>query len=307
MATNPMMECIDPEAFSAGPDCLEPGEERRHEALWQYALGKSAGDGQALARHVEHCRACASLVESFRRLDAGLRARATVFAACPSARDLSDYHYCEMEAERREKVAAHLEDCSYCREDLAWLGQTAESKVVTMPGRRWTGRWAIIGAVAAAFLLAAIGGLRYLRPPSYADLAQVPSIDRGELAVTLDRPEKFRRVLEDSLNAYDAGDYVSAEAKLKPILDAFPSDPSALYVEALAEFKRGNGVAAEKLMEQSERTQPMSAYRCWGALQLALATGSRAGIDRECKHLAGHPVYSERVRGIQDGVRRRGA
>jgi len=160
--------------------------------------------------------------------------------------------------------------------------------------------------VAAALLVCvAIAVVRYSRPTSYADLAQVPAIDRADLTATLDQPEKFRPSLEDSLNAYDAGDYGAAEAKLKPILDAFPSDPSALFVEAMAEYKRGNGAAAERLVQQSERTRPMSAYRCWGALQLALATGNRAGIDRECKHLDGHPVYSGRVRGIEEAVRRR--
>ena len=304
MATNPMMECNDPGVFASGPDWLEPGEERRHEALWQVALGRAEGEGQSLVRHVEQCRACASLVESFRRLDAGMRADATMFAACPSARELSDYHYYEMPAERREKVAAHIEECSHCREELGWLGQTAEKKVIAMPGRRWS----IYGGVAAALFLAVLFGvMRRSRTPSYAELAQVPAIDRGDLMAALDQPEKFRPVLEEALNAYAAGDYETAESKLKPILEAFPSDPSALFVGAMAEYKRGNGAVAQTLMAQSEHVHPMSAYRGWGALQLALVTGNRAGIDRECKHLEGHPGYSARVRQIEEVVRRRGA
>jgi hypothetical protein len=242
------------------------------------------------------------LVESFRRLDAGLRARATVFAACPSARELSQYHYYELPVDRREKVAGHVKACPYCREELAWLGQTSERKVVAMPARRWV----IIGAAAAALLAAAVGVLRNSAGPSYSDLVELPPIDRVDLLATLDRPDKFRPLFEDSLNAYASGDFGAAEAKVKPILEAFPSDPSALFVKAMAEYRLGNGAAAGKLMARSERTQPMSAYRCWGALQMALATGNRAGIDRECKHLEGHPGYSAQVRRIEEVVRKRG-
>ena len=65
-------------------------------------------------------------------------------------------------------------------------------------------------------------------------------------------------------------------------------------------------VPAEKLMDESERSQPMTAFRCWTALQMGLATGSRARIDRECKHLEGHPKYSARAREVQEAVRKRG-
>jgi hypothetical protein len=59
-------------------------------------------------------------------------------------------------------------------------------------------------------------------------------------------------------------------------------------------------------MDQSERTQPMSAFRCWATLQLALSTGDRPGVERECKHLEGHPLYSSRVQQIREAVRKRG-
>jgi Tfp pilus assembly protein PilF len=126
------------------------------------------------------------------------------------------------------------------------------------------------------------------------------------LLATLDQPGTFRPALEDSLNAYEAGDYAGAETKLQPILEAFPSDPSALYVKAMAEYRKGNLAQAGEWMDASERTQPMSAFRCWSALQLGLATGSRARIDRECKHLADHPQYADQVRRIRKAVERRG-
>jgi hypothetical protein len=298
-----MMECTNPGLFSAGPDWLEPGEQRRHEALWQVARGRAAGDGGALRRHVDECRACARLVESFRRLDQGVSEGADLFAACPSAKDLSDYHHYELPVEAREKVGEHLEICPYCREDLAWLGRTAESKLVEIRRRRWT-TYAV--AAAAVVLLALIPTLRHSGPWRYSDLAQIPAIDRGDLIATLEQPERFRLALEDALNAYDAGDYRKSEANAEAILLVAPADPSALLVKAMDEYRLGNSGAAVALMDQSERTQPMSAFRCWAALQLGLATGSRARVDRECKHLDGHPRYSARVREIQEAVRKRG-
>ena len=171
-------------------------------------------------------------------------------------------------------------------------------------------RWIAYGAVAA--MLALLAPLPFLRrsdkPASpYADLAQMPLMNRDDLMSTLHQPQKFRPLLEASLNAYEAGDYRMAEAKARTILQALPTDPSALFVVAMAEYRQGQPGEAEKLMDQSERSQPMSAYRCWGALQLGLANGSRARIDRECKHLDGDPSYAPQVQQIQQAVQRRGA
>jgi hypothetical protein len=294
-----MMECTNPGLFSAGPDWLDPGEQRRHEALWQVARGRAGGEGGVLRRHVDECRACAALVESFRRLEGAVTEGATLFAACPSAKDLSDYHHYELPVDAREKVSAHLKDCAYCREDMAWLARTSESKVVAMPARRW----AMYAVAAAVILLALTPVLRHYR---YADLAQIPALDRGDLMATLSQPGRFGPALENALSAYNAGDYRASEANVEAILLVAPADPSALLVKAMAEYKQGNTAAAVALMDQSERTQPMSAFRCWTALQLGLATGNRARVDRECKHLDGHPQYSARAKEIQEAVRKRG-
>jgi anti-sigma factor RsiW len=297
-----MMECTNPGLFSAGPDWLEPGEQRRHEALWQVARGRAEGEGGVLRRHVEECRACARLVASFRRLDGAMvEGGAAVFAACPSAQDLSDFHYYELPVDAREKVDEHLKVCPYCREDLAWIVRTADSKVVAMRGRRMY--WL---AAAALVLLTLIPVMRYLHASRYADLAQIPAIDRADLIATLGQPERFRPAFEEALNAYQAGDYRTCELKVEAILMLAPTDPSALLVKAMDEYKQGNTKAAVALMDQSERTAPMSAFRCWATLQLGLATGDRARVERECKHLEGHPQYAARVEEIREAVRKRG-
>src|SRR6266567_1369488 len=209
-----MMECTNPGLFSAGPDWLEPGEPRRHEALWQFAQGRAEGEGGALRRHVDECRACARLVQKFRRLDGAAREGADVFAVCPSAKDLSDHARYELPVDVRRKVDAHLEACVFCREDVAWLARTAEPKIVAMNRRRWL----MYGAVAAALWnLALIPVLRRSSP--YADLAQIPAMNRTDLMATLHEPQKFRPVLEASLDAYEAGDYRLAEAKARTILE----------------------------------------------------------------------------------------
>jgi len=298
-----MMECTNPGLFSAGPDWLEPGEQRRHEALWQVALERAEGEGGALRRHVGECRACARLVESFQRLNGAVAKDADLFTACPSATDLSDYRCYELPVDDREKVSEHLKACPYCRADLEWLERTSESNVVAIRRRRWT-RYAV--AAAAAVLLSLIPTLRHSGPWRYSDLAQIPALDHGDLVATLSQPERFRPALEDSMKADEAADYRTAEANAEAILLVAPADPSALLVKAMAEYRRGHTAAAVALMDQSERTQPMSAFRCWAALQLGLATGNRARVDRECKHLDGHPLYSARVREIREAVRKRG-
>src|SRR5262245_57283210 len=116
-----MMDCTNPGLFSAGPDWLEPGEQRRQEALWQFARGKAEGEGGALARHAAECPSCARIVESFRSLDKATCGGAEVFALCPSAKDLSDYSSYELPVDLRGRVDAHLETCPYCRDDLEWL------------------------------------------------------------------------------------------------------------------------------------------------------------------------------------------
>ena len=64
-------------------------------------------------------------------------------------------------------------------------------------------------------------------------------------------------------------------------------------------------VSAEHAMYASERAQPMTHYRCWTALQLALLTGNRARIDMECRHLDSDPAYSDRTRKIRSTVEKR--
>lgn len=298
-----MMECTNPGLFSAGPDWLEPGEQRRQEALWQVARGLAAGEGGVLRRHVQECRACSRMVQSFSRLDRAVRKGAPTLAACPGTKELSDYHYFDLPKERREKVQQHLPQCSSCREDLEWLARTAESSVITMPVRRF----AIFGAIAAAVAALTFPLLRHHPDSRYAGLAQIPPVDRADLLRALNQPETFRPSLEDSVNAYEAGNYAAADAKIQPILKAFPSDPSALYMKAMVHYRQGDLNQAAALMDASERTQPMSAFRCWSALQMGLATGNRARIDRECRHLAGHPQFADKVRQIQETLRQRGA
>src|SRR6266478_7216833 len=96
-----MMNCSKPGLFSAGPDWLEPGEQRRQEALWQFARGKAEGEGGVLRRHVGECPGCARLVRSFRLLDTAVREGADVFAACPSAQDLARYSSYDLPAQER--------------------------------------------------------------------------------------------------------------------------------------------------------------------------------------------------------------
>jgi hypothetical protein len=49
--------------------------------------------------------------------------------------------------------------------------------------------------------------------------------------------------------------------------------------------------------------QPVTEYRCWGALQFALMLGDRVTIDRELRHVGSDPKYSERCGKIRAALR----
>ena len=57
-------------------------------------------------------------------------------------------------------------------------------------------------------------------------------MNRADLMATLSQP-KFAPLLEDSLNAYGAGDFRMAELKARAILATLPTDPSALFAQGL--------------------------------------------------------------------------
>jgi len=306
-----MMECRDQEIYRVTPEWLATGlestEEVRHEMLWRYTDGKAGTDEPRLRAHLADCRECARLAQSFTRLASALHRRTPqTLAVCPSAADLAGYHYGSLAGAESARIQDHVAACPACREELDWLARTAESNVVEIPRSRWTA-YAI--AAAAVVILAILPVVLQRGPtsPTFADLADVPALDRKELMDCFSQKARFMPVLESSFSAYERGGYAEAESKARQILAAAPADPSALFMVGMARYRQGDLAQAHKLMQQSERTRPLTDYRCWTALQFALLTGDRAGIDRECQHVDGDPRYQARARKILETVRKRTA
>jgi hypothetical protein len=281
-------------------------EEVRQELLWRIAAGEEQAGG-ALLEHTAECRACALLLKSFERIvSASRRGDPATFSACPGAAELARFFYSDLSEAERARVAAHLDVCSACREDKAWLRHTASgADIVEIPRRRWP---LVVAAVAAAAIFAIVPVFREGPAPSaspYAYLAQMPALDYDELSKTLTDPERGRPLLKTAIGFYEAGDFKSAEAGAQSILLSSPEDPSAEFVVALSRYGLGDIAGAERSIYASERTKPMTHYRCWSALQMALVAGNRERVERECKHLEKDPAYAERVQKIREAVARR--
>jgi len=74
---------------------------------------------------------------------------------------------------------------------------------------------------------------------------------------------------------------------------------------AMSLYKRGQLRQAYASMLESERTAPMSQFRCWTLLQMALVAGDRTVINRECAHVASHAVYGPQARKILAAIQSR--
>ncbi len=297
---NPGFYDVTPERRQAG---LETAEQVRHEVLWEHV--RKADSPQGLLAHLAECRHCSELKDSFERLNEALaRKDAHVLAVCPPPETLSAYQAGELAGVEREKLARHLEACAPCREDLDWLNRTTPSNVVEMPRRRW----ALVAAAAAALVVIGVAPklVHHFSAPAFADLATTPELDKEDLRATLTQKETFLPLLEASFTSYDAGDFRGAESKAREILAGAPSEPSGLLMAGLAAYRRGDLTEAARLVTAAEHVKK-SEYRCWTALQFALLSGERVGVDRECRHLDGHIKYRDRAREILRTVKQRTA
>lgn len=302
------MDCSNPAFyFALAPD--EPAraepEEIRQEILWRHA-----GEGVPGVRsHLADCRACAAIVESFSRVSVALaRTDGVTLTVCPSAETLSSLHYGSLAEDSLKRVERHLAACERCREDLLWIERTAVSASVEIPRRR---TW-IYGAAAAAVLFLAavpllqVGGRRPANSTSrFFDLAQVPPPDVADLESALSRPEKSRPLLAAALAAFESGNQSVLEVRAREILSDEPEDPAGLFLLALHAHGRGDHAAAHRYAAMSEGMDPMTHFRCWYALQMALLAGDESRVSLECRHLDADPLFSAKTRRILRAVQRR--
>jgi tetratricopeptide (TPR) repeat protein len=294
--------CTDPTVYT--PDAfwesqgLTEADQICQEVLWQ-----AAARGE-VPIHTGKCAFCADLLASFQRLNGILQTQGSVtLAVCPDAAVFARYYY----GEKDEAIEEHLKVCKACREDLAFMARSQEPRAKTLPLKRRL-MWLAAAAAALIFTLLPWPWNRkhelaknvYQRSTRYAQLAQPPVIDRDQLMAVsaADHHSRIDKVIE----LYDNGDYKTAEQHADVIYRAV-DDPAAAYLLAMAQYKQGKLPQALESMRVSEAMQPMSEYRCWGTLQLALMLGDKATIDRELNHVEKAPVYSDRCNKIRQALR----
>jgi hypothetical protein len=290
--------CTDPSVYN--PDAqwraqgLTDEEQIRQEVLWQ-----AARDGE-VPIHTGKCAHCAELLASFQRMTGVLRATEPVtVAVCPDAALFARHYY----GDRDPAIEEHLKTCTACREDLAFLARSQEPREKTLPLKRRM-IWLAAAAAALVFTLLPWPWNRkpqqpvhnYARSDRYAKLAQPPEIDRAEL-MAVSAPDHHSRI-DRVIELYNQGDYKKA-AEFADVIYRTVEDPAAEYLLGMAQYKQGKLPEAFESMRISERMQPLTEYRCWGTLQLALMLGDRATIDRELKHVGSDPKYKDRCQKIR--------
>jgi hypothetical protein len=286
MCTDPSVYQLDDNWKSQG---LADADQVRHEVLWH-----AARTGE-VPIHTGKCLYCAELLGSFQRMNGVLTSEEPVtVAVCPDADSFSRYYY----GEKDDAIAEHLKTCSACREDLAFLARSQQPRDKAIPMKR---RIMWLGAAAAALIFTLLPWPWnrkheapkhiYQRSEQYAKLAQPPEIDKAEL-MAISAPDHHSRI-EKVLDLYAQGDYKKA-AEYADVIYRAVDDPAAEYLLAMAQYKQGLIPDAFESMRASERMQPVTEYRCWGTLQLALMLGDRETINRELKHVQGDTRYKDR-------------
>jgi hypothetical protein len=313
-----VVKCSEPERFNPAGYWASQGlateDEVRWELLWQAATSEN-DIARQVREHAEGCDYCGDVLDRYHRVaDAMKPGRPVDMAICPSAADLVDFHRQEVPPELRNKIAAHVQKCKICSGELHWIAKAekkADRPVIMTPRARM-----ITGLAIAAVLV--IGVLTFVTAKNrveftpiqdtvysskYRDLARLPPLDRQDL--TSAAPASHWPRLDKAMSALELGDTRRAIGIAAAIINT-QDEPAAQYVLGRALFRERMSSAAKEALFKSEQMSPMSAYRCWTALQIALVFGDKPAILRECDHLAKDAQYGDDVRRILEEVNKRG-
>ncbi len=297
------VRCVEPEIFEPGSRWrllgLGSPEQVRYEVL-----SRPGEWPPEVAPHLEECAYCRDVADSLKRLHGALQPQTgetVTFSVCPLAESLAAYHYEELPEDHRKAIKAHLKRCPACQVDARWLLLTGE----VTPGKMLRKRWYF--PAAAAVMIGSMVTMQHLqknapKTPTFADLARAPQLDAADLLATTSVAE--RPLVQRALDDYSAGRFGRSEQETRELL-ATGDNPAAELVMAMSLYKRGQLRQAYASMLESERTAPMTEFRCWTLLQMALVAGDRKIIDRECAHVAHHAVYGPKARKIQEAINAR--
>jgi hypothetical protein len=282
--------------------------------LWQAATSDTEL-AKAAREHAEGCDYCGDVLDRFMRLKYAMKPeRAVELAICPSAADLYDFLHELLTPEIRQKVAAHIPKCSFCAGEVKWLQKSeAQSKkpLIMTPRAKMISLLGIAaGVVIAAVSLVTVKSQTKFTPiqdvtynTKYRNLAHLPLLDRNDL--TKAAPPSHWSTLDKAMSALELGDTRRAVGLAARLVND-KDEPAAEYVLGRALYREKMVSASKDALLKAEAMSPMSSYRCWTALQIALILGDKPVILRECKHLQGDPTYGEESKKILEEVNRRG-
>lgn len=297
------VRCVEPEIFEAGPRWRQLGLESAEQVRYEL-LSRPDERPDDVLRHLERCAFCRELEASLKHLHAALNPAAdetVTFSVCPPAETLARYHYEEATPAEQQAIKDHLKHCPACQVEARWLLLTEEVSVSKMLRKRW------YFPVAAAVMLGSMITLQHLqkglpKTQSFADLARAPQLDSADLLATTTPAE--RPLVQRALDDYSAGKFGRSEQETRELL-ATGDNPAAELIMAMSQFKRGQLKPAYAAMLESEKIAPMTQFRCWTLLQMALVAGDRKVIERECSHVASHLIYGPQARKIRAAIQSR--
>jgi hypothetical protein len=294
---------------------LETEEQVRWEMMWQAATSDTDIAKQA-REHAEGCDHCGDVLDRYKRIVYSMKpGNQVLLAICPSAEELFDFAHRSLPSDLQEKVGRHVQRCNLCSKELKWLIHSEKAShrtVVLTPRARMIimlAAAAVVAIGAIVFAVSSTGSSNYIPikdhvySARYRDLAKLPPIDRKDLLDAA--PVSHWPALDKAMSALELGEThraVSLTARYSDQND----DPAAEYIKGRALYRDIMLSASKEALLKSEAMQPMSAYRCWTALQIGLILGDKEVVLRECKHLKNNKEYGEAVEKIRQEVERRG-
>jgi hypothetical protein len=313
-----VVKCSEPDRFQPvgywASQGLETEDEVRLEMLWQAATSDTDLAKQA-REHAEGCDYCGDVLDRFVRVSYAMKPGQKIdLAICPSSADLFDFLHKTLSPEITQKIGAHIQKCGVCAKELKWLEKSEERSkkplLMTPRAKMITLLAMAAGVVIGAVSLVTVKSHTEFTPiqdvtysAKYRNLARLPLLDRTDLAQAA--PPAHWQTLDKAMSALELGDTRRAVGLAAKLIND-KDEPAAEYVLGRALYRERMVSASKDALLKSEAMTPMSAYRCWTALQIGLILGDKAIVLRECDHLKNHPQYAEGAKKILEEVNRRG-
>ncbi|MCI0447166.1 zf-HC2 domain-containing protein, partial [bacterium] len=291
MANEKSNRCVDPAFYlrlASGP----MADENRFVLIGKYLeeeLPISAAN--EMEQHLETCGSCRQFLAELERAGAS---EAVWSAVCPASEILDAFLFDPhiLPIAEKQKIAAHMEECTLCKEEIDWLRNIERSTAVDVS--RYAKRWLTYSAaIAAVFLLALISVITWrgantalpneeLR--ALAVIKQPEDINFETLARTsIPLSTAGKEIYEQGVQFFKARNYDQAAIRFQSVLNTTPHSGS-LFLLGFSYYGMGKEEQAFELCEQAEEMEPKANERCLFLVHIALKTGH---FDRAIMEICG--------------------